>query len=72
MDYARRYGVAHPAGETISRQIEADLTAARRMGVSGVPFFVFEQEWAISGAQPVESFLPLFDAAINRRLMRSG
>jgi predicted DsbA family dithiol-disulfide isomerase len=38
-------------GETaVTGQIER----ARAMGVSGVPFFVFQGTWAVSGAQPAE------------------
>nr|WP_316654164.1 DsbA family oxidoreductase [uncultured Gellertiella sp.] len=31
--------------------IKAEISAARQMGVSGVPFMVFDQQYAISGAQ---------------------
>lgn len=34
---------------------------ARELGISGVPFFVIDGRWAISGAQPVEAFLRAFD-----------
>lgn len=34
---------------------------ARELGVSGVPFFVIDGRWAISGAQPVAVFLRAFD-----------
>ena len=37
-----------------ARQIDNDLKDAGRIGISGVPFFIFEQEWAISGAHPPE------------------
>jgi predicted DsbA family dithiol-disulfide isomerase len=37
--------------------VEADLSLARRYGVTGVPFFVFDAKAAISGAQPTELFL---------------
>lgn len=36
--------------------IEAQLELARTIGVTGVPFFVFEGKWAVSGAQPGEVF----------------
>ncbi|MGI5227324.1 DsbA family oxidoreductase [Actinoallomurus sp. CA-142502] len=40
-------------GETeVAEQVER----ARAMGVSGVPFYVFEGTWAVSGAQPAEVF----------------
>lgn len=37
--------------------VDADIDEARRLGVSGVPFFVFDHKYAVSGAQPVETFL---------------
>ncbi len=33
-----------------------DVNAARQMGIQGVPFFVFNKKYAISGAQPIEAF----------------
>jgi predicted DsbA family dithiol-disulfide isomerase len=36
--------------------VVAKLEAGRRIGVTGVPFFLFEDKWAVSGAQPVEFF----------------
>ncbi len=35
----------------------ADMDLARRYGVTGVPFFVFDASAAVSGAQPTELFL---------------
>ncbi len=37
--------------------------AARRLGISGVPCFVIDGRYALSGAQEPEFFLPLFDLA---------
>ena len=34
---------------------------ARSLGVSGVPFFVFDNKYAVSGAQPPELFLQVID-----------
>ena len=50
---AVRAGLTDP---TVLRAVDADLAAARQIGVSGVPFFVFEQKYAVSGAQPAEVF----------------
>ncbi|MDN4474770.1 DsbA family oxidoreductase [Demequina sp. SYSU T00192] len=36
--------------------VEADIAQAAAFGASGVPFFVFDRAFAISGAQPVETF----------------
>jgi predicted DsbA family dithiol-disulfide isomerase len=40
-----------------SEQVRADQEEAAQVGVQGVPFFVFDEKYAVSGAQPVDSFL---------------
>jgi predicted DsbA family dithiol-disulfide isomerase len=37
-------------------EVRADIEEAQNIGVKGVPFFVFNRAYAISGAQPVEAF----------------
>ncbi|WP_306215711.1 DsbA family oxidoreductase [Actinoplanes sp. RD1] len=37
-------------------EIRADLDQARAYGITGVPFFVFDNKRAVSGAQPLELF----------------
>lgn len=37
-------------------EVAGQVERARAMGVSGVPFYVFEEKWAVSGAQSVEFF----------------
>jgi predicted DsbA family dithiol-disulfide isomerase len=37
--------------------VKADADQSRRMGINGVPFFVFNQKLAASGAQPPEALL---------------
>lgn len=36
--------------------VRSDIEEAMNIGVRGVPFFVFNREYAVSGAQPVEIF----------------
>ncbi|MFD1038282.1 DsbA family oxidoreductase [Virgibacillus byunsanensis] len=36
--------------------VRADEEQARQIGVEGVPFFVFNEKYAVSGAQPPEAF----------------
>jgi predicted DsbA family dithiol-disulfide isomerase len=36
--------------------IENDIYEAQQIGVKGVPFFVFDNKYGISGAQPIEVF----------------
>lgn len=40
-----------------SSQIESDIQEAQQIGVRGVPFFVFDRKYAISGAQPIDVFI---------------
>ena len=37
--------------------VEHDITEARNLGVSGVPFFVLDRKYGVSGAQPIETFV---------------
>lgn len=36
--------------------VRNDISEAQQIGVRGVPFFVFDRKYAISGAQPIEHF----------------
>ncbi|MBS7253724.1 DsbA family oxidoreductase [Flavobacterium branchiicola] len=40
-----------------SKEVEHDIQEAQEIGVQGVPFFVFDRKYAVSGAQPVEAFV---------------
>lgn len=44
------------ASEEYAEQVNEDIALARQIGVQGVPFFVFDGQLAVSGAQPVEIF----------------
>lgn len=37
--------------------VNSDIREAQEIGVQGVPFFVFDRKYAVSGAQPVEAFV---------------
>jgi predicted DsbA family dithiol-disulfide isomerase len=39
-----------------SSDVEADINEARLLGANGVPFFVLDRKYGVSGAQPVEVF----------------
>ncbi|WP_237390817.1 DsbA family oxidoreductase [Chryseobacterium sp. KMC2] len=39
-----------------NNEVNQDILEARNNGVSGVPFFVLNGKYAVSGAQPVEAF----------------
>ena len=42
---------------TYADKVKQDIQEAQKIGVRGVPFFVFDRKYAVSGAQPAESFL---------------
>lgn len=53
------------AGATERDTILAEDSQARRLGINAVPCFIFAEQYAISGAQEPEFFLPVFDLAQN-------
>lgn len=44
------------AGDDFDAEVQADIDQARVYGASGVPFFVVDGRYGISGAQPTEVF----------------
>lgn len=51
------------AGNEYAEQVRADEEEARRLGVTGVPFFVIDRKYAISGAQSSNAFLQTLEKA---------
>ena len=43
--------------DAYSTDVRADIRRARTIGIQGVPFFLFDEKYAVSGAQPAELFL---------------
>lgn len=44
-----------------SDDVRHDEKVAKQIGVEGVPFFVFNEEYAISGAQPINFFIEVIE-----------
>ena len=44
-------------------EVRADESRATELGISGVPFFVVDGKFAVSGAQPVDAMLSVLDRA---------
>lgn len=42
-------------------KVEQDKKDAAKIGVNGVPFFVFNKKYAVSGAQPEDAFLEILE-----------
>lgn len=43
--------------DTYTNEVEQDIIEAQQIGVRGVPFFVLDRKYAVSGAQESETFL---------------
>jgi predicted DsbA family dithiol-disulfide isomerase len=43
--------------DAYTAEVQQDIYQARQVGAQGVPFFVFDKKYALSGAQPAEIFL---------------
>lgn len=50
--------------EQLGEAVAADITRARMMDVSGVPFFLIEQKYGVSGAQSAEAFVGAFEQVL--------
>ncbi|WP_127503559.1 DsbA family oxidoreductase [Actinoplanes solisilvae] len=66
-DLAAELGLDHAEAldalktKAYEKDIRADLAQARQLGITGVPFFVFDNKRAVSGAQGVETFRRALD-----------
>jgi predicted DsbA family dithiol-disulfide isomerase len=45
------------SSERFAADVRADIAEARRLGITGVPFFVIDRTYGISGAQPTDVFV---------------
>lgn len=52
---------AYLANDEDREDIVAEDIFARRLGINGVPCFIIDGKFTLSGAQEPESFMPLFD-----------
>lgn len=53
-------------GNRYADDVRADEDEARRLGISGVPFFVFDMALGVSGAQATETFTQALEQAWSR------
>ncbi|HEY2890249.1 MAG TPA: DsbA family oxidoreductase, partial [Dongiaceae bacterium] len=54
---------AYLASDEGGEEVRAEDSLARRQGINGVPCFIFNYRFLLSGAQEPESFFQLFDLA---------
>ena len=53
--------------EAYADAVRQDEREARELGITGVPFFVFDMALGVSGAQPADTFTSALDQAWARR-----
>jgi predicted DsbA family dithiol-disulfide isomerase len=53
--------------EDLGEEVERDITRARMLGVSGVPFFLIDEKYGISGAQSAETFADALEQVLGLR-----
>jgi predicted DsbA family dithiol-disulfide isomerase len=51
------------AGRAFAEEVKADVREAQQLGVTGVPFFVFDRKFAVSGAQDISVFARALEKA---------
>jgi predicted DsbA family dithiol-disulfide isomerase len=56
---------AYLTGSEDDDTIRAEDAFARQIGINGVPCFIIDRQYAISGAQPAQAFLEVFELAKN-------
>lgn len=47
--------------------VKSEDMQARQLGIQGVPFYILNQQYAVSGAQEPEAFYPLFDMLLAQK-----
>lgn len=58
---------AYLAGEENLLEVKQEDSAARHLGIQGVPCFIINNQYALSGAQEPEAFYPIFEIAAQER-----
>jgi predicted DsbA family dithiol-disulfide isomerase len=56
------------AGDDYAAAVAADIREAQALGANGVPFFVFDRRFGVSGAQPIDVFSQVLARARENRV----
>jgi predicted DsbA family dithiol-disulfide isomerase len=60
------------ASDRFADEVRNDIDDALQMGINGVPFFVFDHKYAVSGAQDTSVFVEALTRALNERTADSA
>ena len=55
------------SSDEFSGEVQGDVQLARDYGITGVPFFVVERKYGVSGAQPADQLLAVLERAWSER-----
>jgi predicted DsbA family dithiol-disulfide isomerase len=58
--------------ETYLADVKADVAQAEAYGINGVPFFVFEEKYGVSGAQDPATFANVLEQVASERAQQSS
>ncbi|PWK23017.1 putative DsbA family dithiol-disulfide isomerase [Arcicella aurantiaca] len=58
-DGAKTKGIIY--SDIASDEVKEEMNYYRQLGISGVPFFIFNQKYAVSGAQPSDVFTEVIE-----------
>ncbi len=59
-------------GDTYAGEVHQDIAEAQQLGIRGVPFFVLDRKYAVSGAQPAETFASALKQAYDQWSQKEG
>ncbi|WP_312076792.1 DsbA family oxidoreductase [Chryseobacterium sp.] len=55
------------SAETLDHEVKQEIVEASQLGISGVPFFVIDRKYGVSGAQPTDYFKEAITQAFNEK-----
>jgi predicted DsbA family dithiol-disulfide isomerase len=58
--------------DAYTAEVEYDINEAQQLGVQGVPFFVLDRKYAVSGAQSAETFVQALEKAYTEWKQENG
>ncbi len=60
------------SGDAFTAAVRTDLREAVELGITGVPFFVFDRTYGVSGAQPADTLLQVLEQVAGERAASAG
>ncbi|SEO42146.1 Predicted dithiol-disulfide isomerase, DsbA family [Actinacidiphila rubida] len=64
--------VAFLATDELAAEVRADIDEAHELGISAVPTFVFEGQWAVQGGQEASTFLRVLEQVAEQTAQARG